>query len=83
MKDKLIIKGARDHNLKNVSITSPKNKLVVVTGLSGSGKSREVYTDAEIKQLLERDRLSMRLRRNLDRMLASVNTVIDNDRPVC
>jgi len=35
----LIIKGAREHNLKNVDLTIPKNKLVVFTGLSGSGKS--------------------------------------------
>ena len=39
MQDKLIIKGARVHNLKNVSLEIPKNKLVVITGLSGSGKS--------------------------------------------
>jgi len=37
--DKLIIKGAREHNLKNVSVEIPKNKLVVFTGISGSGKS--------------------------------------------
>jgi len=39
MPDKIIIKGARVHNLKNVSLELPKNKLIVVTGLSGSGKS--------------------------------------------
>lgn len=39
MKDEIIIKGARLHNLKNVTVTIPKNKLVVLTGLSGSGKS--------------------------------------------
>ncbi|OGH93807.1 MAG: excinuclease ABC subunit A [Candidatus Magasanikbacteria bacterium RIFOXYD2_FULL_41_14] len=39
MPDFIVIKGARVHNLKNVSIKIPKNKLVVVTGLSGSGKS--------------------------------------------
>ncbi|OGR99162.1 MAG: excinuclease ABC subunit A [Elusimicrobia bacterium GWF2_62_30] len=37
--DKLIISGARSHNLKNVSVEIPKNRLVVITGLSGSGKS--------------------------------------------
>ena len=39
MLDKIIIKGAREHNLKNVSLEIPKNKLVVFTGVSGSGKS--------------------------------------------
>lgn len=37
--DKIIIKGAKEHNLKNINIEIPKNKLVVITGLSGSGKS--------------------------------------------
>ena len=38
-KNQIIIKGARQHNLKNISISIPRDKLVVVTGLSGSGKS--------------------------------------------
>ncbi|WP_226678904.1 excinuclease ABC subunit UvrA [Mesobacillus jeotgali] len=37
--DKLIVKGARAHNLKNIDVTIPRDKLVVLTGLSGSGKS--------------------------------------------
>lgn len=37
--DKIIVKGARENNLKNVSIELPKNKMIVMTGLSGSGKS--------------------------------------------
>src|SRR5712691_7182658 len=45
------IRGARVHNLKNVSLTIPKNKLVVITGLSGSGKSSlafdTIYAEAE------------------------------------
>ena len=39
MQDNIVIKGAREHNLKNISLTIPRNKLVVFTGLSGSGKS--------------------------------------------
>ena len=37
--DKIIVKGAREHNLKNVNVEFPRNKFVVITGLSGSGKS--------------------------------------------
>ncbi len=39
MKDKIIIKGAREHNLKNINLEIPRDKMVVFTGLSGSGKS--------------------------------------------
>ena len=39
MNDKLIIQGAREHNLKNVNVEIPRDKLVVISGLSGSGKS--------------------------------------------
>ena len=37
--DSIIIKGAREHNLKNVSLVLPREQLIVFTGLSGSGKS--------------------------------------------
>ena len=39
MLKKIVVKGAKEHNLKNVSLEIPKEKLVVITGLSGSGKS--------------------------------------------
>jgi len=39
MKDKIIIRGAREHNLKNINLTLPRDKMIVFTGLSGSGKS--------------------------------------------
>ena len=39
MNDKIVIKGAKEHNLKNIDVEIPRDKLVVITGLSGSGKS--------------------------------------------
>ena len=39
MADQIIIKGAREHNLKNIDLAIPRDKLVVITGVSGSGKS--------------------------------------------
>lgn len=50
-KDKIIIKGAREHNLKNIDIEIPRDQLVVMTGLSGSGKSSlafdTIYADGQ------------------------------------
>jgi len=37
--DSIFIKGARTHNLKNINLEIPRNKIIVITGLSGSGKS--------------------------------------------
>src|SRR5689334_17842351 len=37
--DKIVVRGAREHNLKNIDVEIPRNQLVVITGLSGSGKS--------------------------------------------
>lgn len=39
MHDKIVVKGAREHNLKNIDVVLPREKLIVITGLSGSGKS--------------------------------------------
>src|SRR5687767_15546901 len=39
MSDAIVVRGAREHNLKNIDVTIPRDKLVVITGLSGSGKS--------------------------------------------
>ena len=50
-KDKIVIKGAREHNLKNIDIELPRDKLIVMTGLSGSGKSSlafdTIYADGQ------------------------------------
>ena len=37
--DKIVVKGARTHNLKNITVEMPRNKMIAITGLSGSGKS--------------------------------------------
>src|SRR5207244_7450525 len=49
--DKLVIRGAREHNLKNVSLELPRDRIIVFTGLSGSGKSSlafdTIYADGQ------------------------------------
>ena len=49
--DKIVIRGAKEHNLKNIDLTIPRDKLVVLTGLSGSGKSSlafdTIYADGQ------------------------------------
>ena len=49
--DKIVIKGAREHNLKNIDLELPRDKLIVMTGLSGSGKSSlafdTIYADGQ------------------------------------
>ena len=63
MQDKIVIKGAKEHNLKNINLEIPRDKLVVITGLSGSGKSslafdtlyaegQRRYVDAYARQFL-------------------------------
>ncbi len=51
MNDKIIVKGAKQHNLKNINVEIPKNKFVVITGVSGSGKSSlafdVIYAEAQ------------------------------------
>ena len=57
--DKIVIKGAREHNLKNVNLTLPREKLIVMTGLSGSGKSSlafdTIYADGQRLLLIDID----------------------------
>src|SRR5262245_34925752 len=51
MSDALIVRGAREHNLKNITVEIPRNTLTVITGLSGSGKSSlafdTIYAEAQ------------------------------------
>ena len=45
--DKLVVRGAREHNLKNVYLEIPRDKMVVITGLSGSGKKACTFSHPE------------------------------------
>ena len=66
---KIIIKGAKEHNLKNVSLEIPKDKFVVITGLSGSGKSSlafdTIYAEGQRRYV---ESLSAYARQFLDKM---------------
>lgn len=67
--DSIIIKGAREHNLQNISLEIPRNQLVVITGVSGSGKSSlafdTIYAEGHRKYM---DSLSTRARKVLDQI---------------
>ncbi len=56
MKNKIIIHGAREHNLKNIDLELPRNKFVVITGISGSGKSSlafdTIYAEGQRRYVL-------------------------------
>jgi excinuclease ABC subunit A len=68
-KDEIVIKGARVHNLKNISLTIPRNKLVIMTGLSGSGKTSlafdTIYAEGQRRYV---ESLSAYARQFLDNM---------------
>ena len=65
----IVIKGAKEHNLKNISVTIPKEKFVVITGLSGSGKSSlafdTIYAEGQRRYV---ESLSAYARQFLDKM---------------
>src|SRR3954465_13347209 len=66
---KIVIKGAREHNLKNIDVEIPRDKLVVITGLSGSGKSSlafdTIYAEGQRRYV---ESLSAYARQFLDQM---------------
>ena len=65
----IVIKGAKEHNLKNISLQIPKEKLIVITGLSGSGKSSlafdTIYAEGQRRYV---ESLSAYARQFLDKM---------------
>ena len=67
---KIVIKGAKEHNLKNISLEIPKDKFVVITGLSGSGKSSlafdTVYAEGQRRYV---ESLSAYARQFLDKII--------------
>ena len=69
MLKKIVIKGAKEHNLKNISLEIPKDKLIVITGLSGSGKSSlafdTIYAEGQRRYV---ESLSAYARQFLDKM---------------
>ena len=69
MLKKIVIKGAKEHNLKNITLEIPKEKFVVITGLSGSGKSSlafdTVYAEGQRRYV---ESLSAYARQFLDKM---------------
>ena len=69
MLKKIVVKGAKEHNLKNVSLEIPKEKLVVINGLSGSGKSSlafdTIYAEGQRRYV---ESLSSYARQFLDKM---------------
>ncbi len=69
MMKKIVIKGAKEHNLKNVSVEIPKDQFVVITGLSGSGKSSlafdTIYAEGQRRYV---ESLSAYARQFLDKM---------------
>ena len=75
MQDKIYIKGARENNLKNVDVEIPRDKLVVVTGLSGSGKSSlafdTIYAEGQRRYV---ESLSSYARMFLDRKSTRLNS---------
>jgi len=66
---KIVVKGAREHNLKNIDVEIPRDKLVVITGLSGSGKSSlafdTIYAEGQRRYV---ETLSPYARQFLDQM---------------
>ncbi|MYV99222.1 excinuclease ABC subunit UvrA [Streptomyces sp. SID3343] len=89
--DSIVITGAREHNLKNVSLTIPKNRIVVFTGVSGSGKSSIVFDTIAVesqRQLNEtfpmfvRNRMPKHERPDADSIEHLSTAIVVDQRPV-
>ena len=82
MLKKILIKGAKEHNLKNVSLEIPKEKIIVITGLSGSGKSSlafdTIYAEGQRRYV---ESLSAYARLFLDKMKKPIVDLIEGLSP--
>ncbi len=65
--DQIVVKGARAHNLKNVDVTIPRDKFVVITGLSGSGKSSLAFDTIYAEGQRQLRRVPVRVRAPVSR----------------
>jgi len=67
-KENIIIKGAKLHNLKNIDVVIPRNKLVVITGLSGSGKSSLAFDTLYAERLMVKDQIENDVRNLIEEL---------------
>ena len=82
MLKKIVIKGAKEHNLKNISLEIPKDKFIVITGLSGSGKSSlafdTIYAEGQRRYV---ESLSAYARQFLDKMKKIIREIRGDQTP--
>ena len=77
MENKLIIRGARENNLKNINIDIPKNKLVIMTGLSGSGKTSlafdTIYAEGQRRYVESLSAYARQFLGNMEKQLLTIH----------
>ena len=80
--NEIIIKGAREHNLKNVNLIIPRNKLIVMTGLSGSGKSSlafdTIYAEGQRRYVESLSSYARQFLGQMEKRLAMVGLTLES-----